>query len=53
MDADITEVICTKDELARWMSELAADISRDDHYKDSLIICILNGGLMFFADLVS
>jgi hypoxanthine-guanine phosphoribosyltransferase len=45
MNANIAEVICTKDAL----SKLTADISYDDRDKDLLIICILKSGGMFFT----
>ncbi len=49
---DISHVLLTEEEIQRRVKELGAQLSRD--YADSdevMLICILRGAVMFFADL--
>jgi len=48
---DIARVLITEEALQARVAELGAQISRDYHGQDPLLICVLKGGYMFLADL--
>lgn len=49
---DIEKVLITKEEVQKRTKELAAEISRDFAGEEILVVCILRGASLFFADLV-
>ncbi|GAA1177292.1 MULTISPECIES: hypoxanthine phosphoribosyltransferase [Nesterenkonia] len=49
--ADLTEVLCTKEEIDARIKELAAEIDRDYADKDVLLVGVLKGAVMVMADL--
>lgn len=51
MYKDITKVLLTKDQIDRRTKELAAQITQDYQGQSVLLICILRGAVLFFADL--
>lgn len=51
LDGDITRVLFTKEQMAKRMGELAAEIDRDYEGKDLLLVGVLNGAVMVMADL--
>ena len=53
MEHDIAEVLLTKEQVTKRIQELGAQISKDyaDCEEDIILICILRGAVMFFADL--
>lgn len=48
----LAEVLITEEQLQTRIAQLGAEISRDYHGQDLLLICILRGGVMFLTDLV-
>ncbi len=48
---DIAKVLLSEKELQERVQELAAQITADYMGKDVVLICILKGAVMFFADL--
>ena len=44
-------VLIPEDEITRRLGELAEDISRDYEGKDLVLVCVLKGSMVFFADL--
>ena len=52
MNSDIKEVLVTKEQLQKRVIELAQKISLDYRDKDCVIISILKGSFIFYADLV-
>ncbi len=48
----LAEVLIPEDDLQKRIKELGAEISRDYHDQDLLMICILRGGVMFLTDLM-
>ncbi|MDD3947535.1 MAG: hypoxanthine phosphoribosyltransferase [Clostridia bacterium] len=51
MHKDVIKVLLTEEQIARRTKELAAQISKDYQGKSVLLICILRGAVLFFADL--
>lgn len=51
-DKNIEKVLITKEEIEKRTSELAAEISRDYKGKRLIMICVLTGAMVFFADLI-
>lgn len=51
-DKNIEKVLITKEEIEKRTSELAAEISRDYKGKKLIMICVLTGAMVFFADLI-
>ncbi|MGI6214127.1 MAG: hypoxanthine phosphoribosyltransferase [Christensenellales bacterium] len=52
MYKDVKEVLVTRDQIAEKTKEIAERISRDFHGERLLMVCILRGASLFFADLV-
>ncbi len=50
--ADIARVLLTQDQIAARVQELARDISRDFAGRDTVVVAVLNGTVMFLADLL-
>ena len=48
----IERVLFTKDEIAAKVRELASRIDVDYRGKDLVAVCVLNGAMIFFADLI-
>ena len=48
----IEKVLITKEEIEKRTAELAAEISRDYKGKKLIMICVLTGAMVFFADLI-
>lgn len=48
----LDEILVTEEALQKRISELGAEISRDYHEQDLLLVCILRGGVLFLADLI-
>lgn len=46
------KVIYSKEQIAERIAELGAEISKVYEGKELVVICVLKGGFMFFADLV-
>ena len=44
-------VLISEDEITSRMEELALEISRDYEGKDLVLVCVLKGSMVFFADL--
>lgn len=51
-DKNIEKVLITKEEIEKRTVELAAEISRDYKGKRLIMICVLTGAMVFFADLI-
>ncbi len=52
MREDMAYILLDKNEIARRVAELGAQISRDYEGKNPLLICVLKGSVVFFADLM-
>ena len=52
MYEDLKKVLITKEEIDKRIKELAAELDRDYEGKRPLMVAILKGSVMFFADLV-
>lgn len=52
MNSDIKEILVTKDQLHLRIKELAQKISADYRDKDCVMISVLKGSFIFYADLV-
>ena len=52
MIKDIDRVLFTEEQIQQRVQELAEAISRDYAGKDPLVICVLKGSVMFYADLL-
>lgn len=52
MYSDIEKILITKQQLSERINELAVQIDKDYAGKTPLMVCILKGSSMFFADLV-
>ncbi len=48
----LDEILITESELQKRIAQLGADISRDYHGQELLLVCILRGGVMFLTDLM-
>lgn len=51
MHKDITKILLTKDQIDRRTKELALQITQEYQGQSVLLICILRGAVLFFADL--
>lgn len=51
-DKHIEKILITKEEIEKRTAELAAEISRDYKGKKLIMICVLTGAMVFFADLI-
>jgi hypoxanthine phosphoribosyltransferase len=51
LDGDISRVLYTSEQIAKRMTELAAQIDADYKGKDLLLVGVLNGAVMVMADL--
>lgn len=51
MHKDVLKVLLTKEQIAQRTKELAEQINKDYAGKSVLMICILRGAVLFFADL--
>lgn len=49
---DIQEVLISRETLKEKAKELGKRISRDYEGKDLVVICVLKGGVVFYADLI-
>ena len=49
---DVKSVLVSKEELEKRVTEIGAEITRDYEGKELLMVCILRGSAIFFADLV-
>lgn len=49
---NIEKILISKEEIASRTAELGKQISRDFEGKRPLLVCVLKGSVMFFADLV-
>lgn len=49
---DVEKVLFTKEQIAQRVKEVAATVSKDYEGKNPLLICILKGAVVFFADLI-
>ncbi|MGI6239559.1 MAG: hypoxanthine phosphoribosyltransferase [Christensenellales bacterium] len=52
MKNDMARVLLTEDQIQARVRELSKQITEDYREKDPVLICILNGAVMFYADLV-
>ncbi len=52
MDGHVGEVLVTREELTRRVSELGAEISRDYEGRDLVMVGVLKGAVIFIADLL-
>jgi hypoxanthine phosphoribosyltransferase len=52
LEANVGEILITKEQIQAKTQELARQITADYQGKDLLLVCILKGGLMFLADLM-
>ena len=48
---EIAKVLVSKEAIAARVKEIAAEINRDYAGKPLLVVCILRGATIFFADL--
>ncbi|MFA5449405.1 MAG: hypoxanthine phosphoribosyltransferase [Clostridia bacterium] len=51
MHPDILKVLLTKEQINKRVDELAAQITADYQGKSVLMVCVLRGAVLFFADL--
>lgn len=49
---DLEKILITKDQLAARVKELARDLDEEYRGKNPIVVCILKGSTLFFADLV-
>ena len=52
MHPDVSEILLTKEEIARRVDALGRQISEDYRGKDLLVVGVLNGAAIFLSDLV-
>lgn len=52
MHKDAERILISKEELQKRVKELAAQLDRDYEGKRPLMICVLKGSVLFFADLI-
>ena len=52
MQNDICKVLLSQEEIQRRVAEMGAEIARDYHDKNPVMICILKGAVMFYTDLL-
>ena len=49
---DLEKILITKEQIAKRVKEVAAELDRDYEGKNPIAVCILKGSALFFADLV-
>ena len=52
MNESIKQILIAKDALAQKVEQLGKDITRAYSGKDLIVVCILRGSMVFFADLI-
>ena len=52
MKDDIARILLSEEQIQQRVTELAAQITEDYRDKDPVLVCILNGAVMFYSDLV-
>lgn len=52
MQNDLDKIIITEEQLKRRVDELAQDLNRDYAGRELVMICVLRGAIMFYADLL-
>ena len=52
MDAEITKILVSKEEIAEMCSRLGKEITEDYRGKQVILICVLKGAFVFLADLI-
>lgn len=52
LEKDVERVLLTKEEIAKRVTEIAAEMSDTYQGKEVVMVCILKGSVTFFADLV-
>src|ERR671932_2864571 len=52
MDADVAEVLVTREQIQQRVAELGAQIARDYADLNPVLVCTLKGALVFLADLM-
>jgi len=52
LDADVAEILITKQQIRARTKELGQQISRDYAGQDLLLVCVLKGAVTFLADLM-
>ena len=52
MREDMAYILLTQEQIRQRVTELGAALSEDYRDKDPLMICILKGSIVFFADLI-
>lgn len=50
--ADVERVLITEEQIARRLRAMSRDIQRDFHGRETVIVSLLNGTVMFLADLI-
>jgi hypoxanthine phosphoribosyltransferase len=50
--ADVQRVLITEEQIARRLRAMSRDIQRDFHGREMVIVSLLNGTVMFLADLI-
>ena len=51
-ESDFIEILITEDELKARVKKLGAQITKDYQGKEPLVICVLKGASVFYADLI-
>lgn len=51
-DEDVDHILATEEELDAIVTRIAAEIDRDYHNKNLLMLCILKGSIVFMGDLM-
>ena len=52
VERDIEKILLSKEEIAKRVAELGAQISKDYEGKDFIAVGILRGSVVFFSDLM-
>ena len=52
MREDMRDILLDRAEIARRVKELGRQITEDYRGETPLLVCILNGSVVFFADLI-
>jgi len=51
MNKDVDHILISKDDIAKRVAEMGAQLSEDYDGKDVVLVCILKGAVHFFSDL--